>query len=155
MYCSSNNTVKISMTQTDTWIISSDLMSLGQNVPRTRRPKGQNVSRDKTSHTNHQVFKNTFCPLGRFVLGRFVLGRFVLGCFVFASQHLKTVCNSYTGTLSRMLHRSCSSRVRNDSMHLLVLLWRGLCRGTTERALVETIVHFIIWRTVRKYFTFL
>ena len=43
----------------------------GQNVPRTKRLKAQNVPRDKTSFTNYQLLKNTFCvkKLAIYVVG--------------------------------------------------------------------------------------
>ena len=41
--------------------VSRDKTSQEQNVPGTQRPKGQNVPRDKMSYSNYQVFKNKFC----------------------------------------------------------------------------------------------
>ena len=38
--------------------VSRDKTSKEQNVPGTQRPKGQNAPRDKMSYSSYQVFKN-------------------------------------------------------------------------------------------------
>ena len=54
----------------------------------TKRPTGQNVSRDKMSYTNYQVFYNTFC-VRKFAIyvavdnGLHLCTQFMIGVFLF------------------------------------------------------------------------